>query len=108
MAVRLFQVDIFGGKSEVSCCSPTAPASPSKKYDFRDISIEDGNDELYVSSEYIVILRRIQKKIVWGVENKKKRILLKTIMDDEMNIKLGLIDPISSVRNALIKYLCNK
>lgn len=104
MSIKVLQNDILGNKVSISD-EKIKEKSPTKPREFKNISILDGNDQKYLESDYMLMLRIMQKRILYKVNQspKMKNLFLKLI-HNEMKLKLGELDSVSATRDSLISY----
>ena len=108
--MEILQNDIFGNKQLVSEVKEKKSSStPAKQREYRDVSISDGLDSVRAENESMLILRILQKKIMYsGISSKVQKDKLLKIIQNEADIKLGITDPITSVRSSLLEFFVQK
>ncbi|MDR3031209.1 MAG: hypothetical protein LBU35_02375 [Holosporales bacterium] len=103
--MELLQQDIFGEKhktiQEKEKKQPTSAASKA----FREMSLADGINEKEITNEFMLILRILQRKILFsGLLSTKTKDMFLRILLNELSIKSGKTDPATAVRDSLIAF----
>ncbi|MDR1289304.1 MAG: hypothetical protein LBJ77_02830 [Holosporales bacterium] len=104
MVVEISQMDIFGNGhrlNEEKEKKPTSPQSPSKGY--REVSLEDGLLESSAATDAVLIHRILQRKLIYsGLTTDKQKLAFLRVFENEMRIKGGKQNPITSTRYSLL------
>jgi hypothetical protein len=103
--MEILQNDIFGRKHKtVKEKEIKQPLDPVRK-SYRNVTIFDGLDEAALSYDSMLIHRILQRKILYhrNLNQKQKEQFLRIIIN-EMNIKSGKVDPITSTRDSLLSF----
>ncbi|MDR0744574.1 MAG: hypothetical protein LBE97_01295 [Holosporales bacterium] len=102
--MELLQKDIFGANHKTQIENEKKKTLSTYKT-FREVSLADGANPKSISEETMLILRILQRKILYsGLTSDKARDLFLRVFFNELNIKSGKIDSATSVRDSLIAF----
>jgi hypothetical protein len=103
MSLKILQNDIFGNKQSCEVTKPVVKAAPPKK--FPSITMHNGINELQAANDAMLVHRALQKKLTFsGLTTKKQLSSLLKIVENEINLPRGIIDPVTATRDSLIKF----
>ncbi len=100
--MEIFQRNIVGGGNTISTIKEKKHVAKQAKKLFPKININSGINEKQTESDTMLIHRFLQKKIIFrGIQDKN---LLLKIINNEIDIKLGLQDAITASRDSLLSF----
>jgi hypothetical protein len=103
--MTIFQRDIVGGINQmISTKEKKAPGGRPAATGGIAVSLKDGLGAEYAESWAMLVHRMLERKLIFsGLKTEKQKRMLLEIVQNEIDIKKGSVDPCTATRDSLIK-----
>ena len=102
--MEIMQSDIFGKLHNTKPEKEKKPSMANPK-SFPSITLNDGLNEAETSANAMLIHKILQKRLLnGGLNTQRQQAIFMRILDNELAIKSGQLDPATATRDSLISF----